>query len=127
MQRDGAFDWLVKRLSGSRPLRERDVKAAELQGPVVGERYLRRLRRAAIAERVQVQQTEARLELAAEVPALDVVAMQAALQDQRAAVACHQDLALGREVGVTGFPTMLFRTAGPQADPANQPGILAGG
>lgn len=103
------------------------VKAAELQGPAVGERYLRRLRRAALTERVQVQLAEAQLVLAAEVPGLDVVALQAALKDQRAAVAFHQDLALSREYGVTGFPTMLFRAAGPLADPANQPGILAGG
>lgn len=100
------------------------VKAAELQGAEVGERYLRRLRRAALAERIQVQLSEAQIELAAEVPGLDLTALQAAILDGRAEQSFHQDLALCRAYGVTGFPTMLFRPAGAAAPEA---GILAGG
>jgi len=44
------------------------VKAGTLQSSAVGDRYLRRLRRAALTERVQVQREDAQLELARQVP-----------------------------------------------------------
>jgi predicted DsbA family dithiol-disulfide isomerase len=100
------------------------VKAAMLQSPEVGDRYLRRLRRAALTERVQVQRQDAQLELAREVPGLDLEAFRRALGGEEASKAFRDDLALCAAYGVTGFPTMLFK---PAANDEDRQAILVGG
>lgn len=91
------------------------VKAAELQGPTIGERFLRRLRRAALTERAQVQRVDVQLRLAHDVTGLDVDRLSTDLGDRRAADAFQHDLAECAARGASGFPTMLFRPEGPEA------------
>ncbi len=99
------------------------VKAAELQGRGVGDRFLRRLRRAALTERAQAQRADVQLRLAAEVAGLDVARFEADLAGLAAAEAFRRDRAECAAYGASGFPTMLFRLAG--STPAD--GILVGG
>jgi putative protein-disulfide isomerase len=70
------------------------VKAATAQGPTVGERYLRRLRRAALTERAQVQELGVQVDLAHQVPGLDVEAFRRELGSERPRAAFHDDLEL---------------------------------
>ncbi len=100
------------------------VKAAELQGRGVGDRLLRRLRRAALTERAQAQRTDVQLRLAAEVTGLDVARFEADLGSAAAAEAFRRDRAECAAYGASGFPTMLFRLAG--STPAES-GVLVGG
>ncbi len=102
------------------------VKAAELQGAAVGERYLRRLRRAALTERIQVQREDAQLALARDVRGLDLAAFRADLGGPRAAAAFRDDLATCRSYGVSGFPTMLLQRPGPGAGPRSRPILVNG-
>lgn len=100
------------------------VKAAERQGAAVGDRYLRRLRRAVMTERLNVAERTVALRLAEEVQGLDVG--QLAIDLDEAQDAFRADLLLGQEYGVTGFPTLLF--VRPAASPSEVPdGILVGG
>jgi protein-disulfide isomerase-like protein with CxxC motif len=89
------------------------VKAAELQGRAIGDRFLRRLRRAALTERAQAQRTDVQLRLAAEVTSLDVSRFEADLKGPAAAEAFRRDRAEGAAYGASGFLTMLFRLAPP--------------
>lgn len=100
------------------------VKAAELQGPGVGDRFLRRLRRAALTERAQAHRSDVQLRLAAEVAGLDVARLEDDLASAAAAEAFQRDRAECAAYGATGFPTLLFRRAG--STPADD-GILVGG
>jgi predicted DsbA family dithiol-disulfide isomerase len=102
------------------------VKAAGLQGAAVAERYLRRLRRAALTERIQVQREEAQLALAHDVRGLDLAAFRADLGGPRAAAAFRDDLATCRSYGVSGFPTMLFQPAGTEPDRRARPILVNG-
>lgn len=103
------------------------VKAADLQGPAFGERYLRRLRRAALTERAQVQRRELQLELAREVSGLDVDALQQELDGERALQAFRDDLHTCAAFGATGFPTMVFRSTAVGPTDQDEPGVLVGG
>jgi putative protein-disulfide isomerase len=100
------------------------VKAAELQGRAAGDRFLRRLRRAALTEREQAQREDVQLRLAAEIPGLDVGRLESDLRSPAAAEAFQRDRAECAAHGVSGFPAMLFRVAGPDAREA---GLLVGG
>lgn len=100
------------------------VKAAELQGPWVGDRFLRRLRRAIFTERAQAQRPDVQLGLARDVPGLDVERLEADLGGRAAAEAFQRDLAECAAYRASGFPTMLFRPAAPAAP---DDGILVGG
>lgn len=100
------------------------VKAAALQGGDLGDRFLRRLRRAALTERAQAQRRDVQLRLAAEVTGLDVARFEADLGSPAAAEAFRRDRAECAEYGASGFPTMLFRLAGATAADG---GILVGG
>jgi len=102
------------------------VKAAALQGARVGERYLRRLRRAALAERIQVQREDAQLALAREVAGLDLEAFRAEHSGPRALAAFQEDLGLCRAYGASGFPTMLLKPAGPSPDQRARPILVNG-
>jgi len=105
----------------------RAVKAAFLQGEDVGERYLRRMRRAALTERRIISLPEVYVALAQEVPGLDLPRMQADLASGAAEAAFQEDLAECRRYGVTGFPTFLFRRESPVSLPgADHPVLVVG-
>ena len=103
------------------------VKAAMAQGTAVGERYLRRLRRAALTERAQVQNLGVQMDLAHQVRGFDVEAFRRELESERPQAAFHDDLGLCAAYEVTGFPTMLFRSAAHAGQADAEPGILVGG
>ncbi len=102
------------------------VKAAALQGARIGERYLRRLRRAALTERIQVQREDAQLALAREVAGLDLEAFRAERSGPRALAAFQEDLGLCRAYGASGFPTMLLQPSGPAPDQRARPILVNG-
>lgn len=77
------------------------VKAAQLQGDEVGERYLRRLRRAVMTERVNVSERDAQLRLAKDVEGLNVAQLQKDLDNDAARQAFVADRQTGREYGAT--------------------------
>lgn len=105
----------------------RAVKAAFLQGEAVGERYLRRMRRAALTERKIISLPEVYLALAEEVPGLDLARFRADLESGAAEQAFQADLAEGRRYGVTGFPTLLFQRQSRLAVPgAERPVLVVG-
>jgi len=83
------------------------VKAAFLQGEEIGERLLRRFRRAALTERRNISRREVQEELAREVEGLDLARWRMDLENGRAARAFEEDLEECRRYGVTGFPTLL--------------------
>lgn len=102
------------------------VKAAEMQGEATGARYLRRLRRAAFTERLNVSERPVYLRLAEDVPGLDVVRLVADLESDAPRQAFQADMQLGREYGASGFPTLLFISVPEQ--PSEQPqGIIVNG
>jgi putative protein-disulfide isomerase len=103
------------------------VKAAQLQGEEVGERFLRRLRRAALTERKVISYREVQEALAQEVPGLDLERWRKALDSGQAERAFQEDLAECRRYGVTGFPTLLFRYVGLLTLPGRDKPILVGG
>lgn len=84
------------------------VKAAQLQSDDVGERYLRRMRRAVMTERVNVSERDVQLDLARQVDGLDVERFETDLDGNEAKEAFTADRHLGMEYGATGFPTLLF-------------------
>lgn len=100
------------------------VKAAELQGRAIGDRFLRRLRRAALTERAEAQRADVQVRLAADVTGLDASRFEADLTSPAAAEAFRRDREECAAHGATGFPTMLFRLA-PPSD--TEGGILVGG
>lgn len=103
------------------------IKAAQLQGEEVGEAYLRRMRRAALTERKVISEPEVYLALARDVPGLDYARLQRDLQIGAAEEAFREDLAECRRYGVSGFPTLLFKAAGPVLVPgAERPYLVVG-
>ncbi len=103
------------------------VKAAQLQGDAPGEAYLRRLRRAALTERRIISRPDVYLELAEEVPGLDVDRFRADVGNGAADRAFQADLAECRRYGVTGFPTLLVAAAGRVVAPGvGQPILVVG-
>lgn len=83
-------------------------KAAELQNEALAQKYLRRLREAAAAERRPIHREDVQGQLAAEV-GLDVPQLLADLRSGRAKQAFAADLRECLSRGVTGFPTFLLR------------------
>jgi len=67
------------------------------------------------------------VDLAHQVPGLDVEAFRRELGSDRPRAAFHDDLELCAAYGVTGFPTMLFRSAAQAGRADAEPGILVGG
>ena len=82
-------------------------KAAQLQGEEIGNRYLRRLREAASAERLAIQHVDVQVALAEEV-GLDLDRYRQDLESGAAANAFRQDLHECRQRGVYGFPSFLL-------------------
>jgi predicted DsbA family dithiol-disulfide isomerase len=103
------------------------VKAAFLQGEEIGERLLRRFRRAALTERRNISRREVQEELAREVEGLDLARWRMDLENGRAARAFEEDLEECRRYGVTGFPTLLFRYVGSVVVPGAQRPVLVVG
>ncbi len=103
------------------------VKAAQRQGDEVGERFLRRLRRAALTERQVISLRAVQESLAAEVPGLDLKRWRRDLEGGAAEAAFREDLVECRTYGVTGFPTLLFRHVVGVALPAAERPVLVGG
>ena len=92
------------------------VKAAELQGCTVGDRYLRRVREAVMLERRNVGRREVLLGLADEVAdhrsvgvALDAAEFRRALDDGEALAAFRSDLGDTRYREIGRFPTLIVR------------------
>lgn len=86
-------------------------KAAELQDGELAEKYLRRLREAAAAERRPIHRREVQLELAAAV-GLDVDRFAADLDTGAAEEAFRRDLHEARSQGISGFPTFIVEGDG---------------
>lgn len=103
------------------------AKAAGLQGKEVGDRYLRRLRRAVLTERAQIDREAELLRLARDVDGLDYETFAADLQGERAQQALQDDFDLCAAYGATGFPTMLFKAAEPAVVDGEHPALLVGG
>jgi predicted DsbA family dithiol-disulfide isomerase len=87
------------------------AKAAALQDPGLGFRYLRRLREATLTERRNIADRETLFELAASV-GLDLAPFAGALEDGRAERAFREDLRRMKERGVRGFPTFEVEVDG---------------
>ncbi len=103
------------------------IRAAFLQGEAVGERLLRRFRRAALTERRNISRRDIQEALAREVEGLDLERWRADLENGRAERAFREDLEECRRYGVTGFPTLLFRYVGRVATPGAQRPVLVVG
>ncbi|MFN3928755.1 MAG: DsbA family protein [Thermoflexus sp.] len=100
------------------------IRAAFLQGEAVGERLLRRFRRAALTERRNISRRDVQEALAREVEGLDVERWRMDLENGRAERAFHEDLEECQRYGATGFPTLLFRYVGRVATPGAQRPVL---
>ncbi|HXF68769.1 MAG TPA: DsbA family protein, partial [Thermoflexus sp.] len=103
------------------------IRAAFLQGEVIGERLLRRFRRAALTERRNISRRDVQEALAREVEGLDLERWRTDLENGRAERAFHEDLEECRRYGVTGFPTLLFRYIGRVMTPGAQRPVLVVG
>lgn len=86
-------------------------KAAQFQGEEPGNRYLRRLREAAAAERLIIQHTDVQVALAGEV-GLDRKRFVASIDTGQAEQAFREDLAECRQRGIRGFPSFFVRGFG---------------
>lgn len=85
-------------------------KAAQLQGEKLANKYLRRLREAASAERQVIQHLDVQVRLAEEV-GLNSAQLLAAIESGVAQKAFEEDLKACRLAGVSGFPTFSVRLA----------------
>ncbi len=86
-------------------------EAAKLQSVEMGNRYLRRLREAAAAERLAIQHSDVQLKLAEEI-GLDRQVFLETLQNGKAESAFRQDIQECQLRGVRGFPSFLLRGFG---------------
>lgn len=83
-------------------------KAAQFQSDELADRFLRRMREAAAAERRHIHERDVQLELAGEV-GLDTKKFLSDIESGRAEKAFYDDLVDARSLGVTGFPTFYLR------------------
>ena len=83
-------------------------KAAQLQDEIMANKFLRRMREGAAAERRAIGQLDVQVELAKEV-GLDSALFAADIKSGKAKKAFDQDLTECRIKGVRGFPTFLVR------------------
>lgn len=88
-------------------------KAAQFQDLALADRYLRRIREAALLEGRNVGQYPVLLELAAEV-GLQPGLMEGAIESGKAKEAFFEDVREGHRGGVSGFPTVFIRFDGKQ-------------
>lgn len=101
-------DVVLRKGSGTTSRAGVATKAASLAAPALGERYLRRLRVAALVESRDVEELDVQEALAAEV-GIDVAAFREALESDEATRDFYSDQTEGRVKGVSGFPTVTFR------------------
>lgn len=83
-------------------------KAAQMQSPELADKYLRRMREAAAAERRPIHKREVQVELAKEI-GLDSEKFLNALEDGSAEKTFYEDLRECRALGITGFPTFQVK------------------
>ncbi len=83
-------------------------KAALLQDRLMANKFLRRMREGAAAERRVIQRLDVQLDIAKEV-GLDGKRFVADIESGRAAEAFAEDLSECRRRGIRGFPTLLVR------------------
>jgi len=83
-------------------------KAAQMQNQKLADKFLRRMREAAAAERRAIHRVEVQVELAKEV-GLDAESFIRALESSEAEKAFREDLKECRELGIRGFPTFYIR------------------
>jgi len=83
-------------------------KAAQFQGDELAEKFLRRMREAAAAERQQIHRPEVLTKLAEEV-GLDKERFAKDLESKKAKDAFYADLHEARSQGISGFPTFVIR------------------
>jgi putative protein-disulfide isomerase len=88
-------------------------KAAQQQGEVLANRFLRRMREATAVEALVTSSTDVQVQLAAEV-GLDVGAFLDAVHDGSAQRAFTEDQKFIRTFGSSGFPAFLIRFRGKQ-------------
>lgn len=86
------------------------AKAGALVAPEHAERYLRRLRYAALVEGQDIEELGVQERLATEV-GIDASAFREAIETEEATREFYADQAEARVRGVTGFPTVTFRNA----------------
>ncbi len=98
------------------------VKAAQVQAADLGDRYLRRLRRAAMTECRQPSDPRAAEKMVADVEGLEVTQWKTDVVDGTALSAFLEDRRLCQEYNVTGFPTIVIRTSDPDRAPRVLPG-----
>jgi len=83
-------------------------KAAQMQNQELADKFLRRMREAAAAERRAIHKVEAQVDLAKDV-GLDAEKFLHALESSEAEKAFHKELKECRELGITGFPTFVVK------------------
>ena len=82
-------------------------KAAQMQNQDLADKFLRRLREAAAAERKPIHKVEIQLELAKEV-GLNSDKLLESIESGKAREAFLLELNMGRKLGITGFPTFVI-------------------
>lgn len=83
-------------------------KAAQMQSQELADKFLRRMREAAAAERMAIHRVEVQVKLAKDV-GLDAKKFLHALESNEAEKAFSKDLKECRELGITGFPTFVAK------------------
>ncbi len=86
-------------------------EAAKLQSKEMGDKYLRRLREGAAAERLAIQHSDVQVKLAVEI-GLDKDIFLESIQNGEAEKAFNNDLKECQQRGVRGFPSFLIRGFG---------------
>ncbi len=98
------------------------VKAAQAQAEDLGERYLRRLRRAIMTECRQASDPGVAEKLVDDVEGLETTRWKTDVVDGTALSAFLDDRKTCEQFGVTGFPTIVIRTSDPDRAPRVLPG-----
>jgi predicted DsbA family dithiol-disulfide isomerase len=83
-------------------------KAAQIQNQELADKFLRRMREAAAAERQAIHMVKVQVELAKDV-GLDAEKFLQALESGKAEKAFYEDLKECRDLGITGFPTFHIK------------------
>ncbi|HDZ18726.1 hypothetical protein LCGC14_0412900 [marine sediment metagenome] len=82
-------------------------KAAQIQNQDLADKFLRRMREAAAAERKQIHKVETQIELAKEI-GLNTDKFLESIESGIAKEAFLKELNVGRKLGITGFPTFAI-------------------
>ncbi|SDZ00361.1 Predicted dithiol-disulfide isomerase, DsbA family [Evansella caseinilytica] len=98
------------------------IKAAELQGKVIGAKFLRKLREAFFLYKKNIASEEVLIECARNTAGMDVGEFQTDLHSQSATKAFHADVKTAKEMDVTSVPTLVFFN-----DDVEEPGLKVSG